>query len=184
MISVNSPFHHSLLSLSMLMTFSSLILYPPLVPAVNALLLERVQSFGLRVCSKEWSASSASLLHRFQLPSMSTRRLRLKLLLVFKFLNQYTYLPPDMFLPALVPLRSFRFFHPSNLFVPFSTSFDSFCCSAARHWNSLPSAAKEIRNLSTFKRVLHSVLKLHYVIIFFPLCLCSTSLWLLFEFIM
>ena len=81
--------------------------WDPPCSSVNALLLERVQSFGLRVCSKEWSASSASLLHCFQLPSLSTRRLRLKLLLDFKFLNQYTYLPPDMFLPAPVPLQIF-----------------------------------------------------------------------------
>ena len=49
--------------------------------------LENVQKFALRVCSKSWSSDYATLLDTLSMPTLSDRRETLKLCLLFNILT-------------------------------------------------------------------------------------------------
>ena len=50
-------------------------------------LIENVQKFALRVCTKSWDSNYSSLLQTSHLPSLQTRRLHTKLCNLFKITN-------------------------------------------------------------------------------------------------
>ena len=128
---------------------------PPL--SSNAKSLEKVQHFALKMCTKNWSESYNFILASLQLSSLSSRRTRSKLVLIFKFVNKLIHLPPNLLQSAPAPIRSCRYYHPLNLYCPFSrtsASLLSFSSTSPKLWNSLPPAVKEIRRLSSFKTII------------------------------
>ena len=138
------------------LTYCSSVWDPP-PHSINALLLEKVQLFALKVCSKKWSASYTFLLTYSQLPSLSTRRSLSKLTLTFKFLHNLTYLPPNLLHLAPTPTKDLRSYHPLNLIIDFhhtTAGYNSFSSSASKLWNSLPSHIKETTTLSSFKAII------------------------------
>ena len=54
-------------------------------------LLEKVQKFAAKVCTKQWHWSYEELLHTLQLPSLQVRRKRMKLVLLYKYINNMAY---------------------------------------------------------------------------------------------
>ena len=56
-------------------------------------LIENVQKFALKVCTKSWDASYSSLLEVTRLPSLQTRRTHAKLCNLFKIINGLTFYP-------------------------------------------------------------------------------------------
>ena len=68
-------------------------------------LLEGVQKFALRVCSKNYDNSYEDLLDTFQLPELSTRRLYLRLSLLFKIVHESYHFPPNILIPMSSTLR-------------------------------------------------------------------------------
>ena len=87
------------------LTYCSLVWHPP-PHSINAVLLEKVQLFALKVCSKELSASCTLLLTNSKLPSFSTRCSLSKLTPIFKFLHTLTYLPPSLLHLAPTPTKN------------------------------------------------------------------------------
>ena len=81
-------------------------------------LLEGVQKFACRMCSKAWKTGYEELQSTLQLSSLSNRRLFLKLCTIFKVLHGLCYFPQNVFsaretrshvcrpilLPELIPI--------------------------------------------------------------------------------
>ena len=135
------------------LTYCSSIWDPP-PSSINAKSLEKVQFFALKMCSHCWDSNYIFLLSSFQVPSLSSLRSQHKLLLLFKFFDKIIYLLSGTFTPALTSSHSSRYYHPTNLLIPYcrtSTVYNSFFPSAARLWNSLPPDVKSINSLSRFK---------------------------------
>ena len=65
--------------------------HPYLSKDVNA--LEKVQKFGLRICSRQWTKCYQELLELFHLPSLENRRLFLSLSVFFKIIHNLVYFP-------------------------------------------------------------------------------------------
>ena len=76
--------------------------HPYLSKDVNA--LEKVQKFGLRICSRQWTKCYEELLELFHLPSLKNRRLFLSLSVFFKIIHNLVYFPTIHY---LTPLSSF-----------------------------------------------------------------------------
>jgi len=55
-----------------------------------------MQSFALKVCSKQWDAGYNELLDLFRLPSLQNQRLYMKLCYLFKIIHGLCYFPPDV----------------------------------------------------------------------------------------
>ena len=66
--------------------------------------LEKVQQFGLRICTRHWNLSYQDLLDIFQLPSLENRRLFLSLLTFFKITHNLIYFPVIFTQPASHPV--------------------------------------------------------------------------------
>lgn len=105
-------------------------------------LLESVQKFATKLCTKSWSAHSYDeRLHLLNLDSLSKRRAFLKLCHLYKLVHGQSAsynLPINFSNNSLYPTR---FNHSLTLEVPFSHSnsyFYSFFCDAVRVWNTLP----------------------------------------------
>ena len=105
------------------LTYCSLVWDPP-PTSINALLLEKVQLFALKGCSKKWSASYTFLFAYSQLPSLSTRCSLSKLTLTFKFLYNLTYLPPNLPHLAPTPTKDPCSYHPLNLIIDLIPSYN------------------------------------------------------------
>ena len=54
-------------------------------------LLEKVQKFAAKVCTKQWHWSYQELLHTVQLPSLQVRRKRIELVLLYKYISNMAY---------------------------------------------------------------------------------------------
>ena len=97
-------------------------------------LLEDVQRYTLKVCTKSWSLSYDELLTKSHLPSLQTRRRQFKLCHILKFFPQaplcskvFNYSSRSVHNQALVPVQAQT-----------SQFQDSFFPSAIEEWNSLP----------------------------------------------
>ena len=55
--------------------------------------LERVQKYGLRMCSKQWNAGYTDVLSLFKIPTLSDRREYLSLCTMFKITQEMMYFP-------------------------------------------------------------------------------------------
>lgn len=142
-------YHHSssqtLLTLYSALILSSILLLLCLGPPSSSIngkkKLEGVQHFALKMCLHSWSADYSSLLASSQLPTLSSCRYRSKLVLMFKFIKDISYLPPTILPPATTPVLPSHSYHPLNLAFTFPCS-SAFLCSffftAPKLWNSLP----------------------------------------------
>ncbi len=118
--------------------------------------LEGVQKFALRVCSKSWTSDYASLLDAFDLPSLSVRRSRLRLCLLFGILTGQVVYPAWPFTHRVIPYPS-RLANSLQLTVPryHTTQFQhSFFPCTIEIWNSLNFDANGIVTVSGFKHSL------------------------------
>ena len=125
--------------------------------------LEQVQHFALKICTQKWSADYPSLLSSLKLQSISMRHSQSILITVYKLINNLSYSPPNLLLPACIPLRPSRHSHSSDLNIPFchtSASLNSFASSAPRLWNSLPPEVKSVSSLKLFKKTSKSTYNL------------------------
>ena len=161
-------FYHSCSSRTLLKLYLSLML-PHLcycssawdLPAssIYSQKLEKVQHFAIKICSTNWNSDYPVLLSAFDLSTLSLRRQKSKLLLLFKLINNIMYCPPGTFHFPPPPSRFSPHYHPSNLLIPFcetTSSFNSFSVSSGKLLNSLPAEIKTITSFSAFKRVLIS----------------------------
>ena len=120
-------------------------------------MLESVQFFALKVISKSWNSSYASLLIQFKISPLSVRRLRYKLLCLFKLRHNLLFIPSSPIAPFLpnhtYSLRSTAH-HLHNL-TPIASNLslhsNSFFPSTILLWNSLPPPAKTTLFISEFK---------------------------------
>ena len=76
-------------------------------------LLESVQKFASRVCTKQWREPYNSLWTSLRLPLLKERRAVLKLSVLYKYLNGLAVMPPNTFAPLI---HSGRNLHSSNNF--------------------------------------------------------------------
>ena len=60
-------------------------------------LLENVQKFAFKLCTKQWDLVYEQLLVLLDLPRLSTRRLYLDLLTMYKIIHGLVYYPPNIF---------------------------------------------------------------------------------------
>ena len=120
-------------------------------------LLEDTQKFACRMCNKSWNAGYDELLEMSHLPSLSDRRLYLRLYSVFKIIHQLCY-----FLP-LFSVRESRSYinRPYMLKQPFARTnsyFYSFVPRSVSQWNRLPVFVVSSPSLSVFKESLRQLL--------------------------
>ena len=116
-------------------------------------LLESVQKFALRVCSKQWEAPYSQLLKLSQLPSLSIMRSIQKLCLMYQIVNNLTVFTLDVF--KVKPTSSMVIRYQSSFEVPFARTnyfYYSFVPSVCRLWNSLPDHIVLSESLNIFKR--------------------------------
>ena len=122
-------------------------------------LLEDVQKFALKVCTKSWDQDYNTLLAKSCLPSLQTRRHQAKLCNLYNIINELTYFPnaPIFRRDQYYATRSSR----DRLFVPIPSHSNqhssSFFPSTINAWNSLPSDVQTMPSSTGFKRALKSL---------------------------
>ena len=79
---------------------------PHLAQDIN--MLENVQKFGLRVCSKQWDTGYSELLNMCNLSTLENHRLYLKLCHLFKIVNGLCYFPSGVIVPRHNPSHAMR----------------------------------------------------------------------------
>ncbi len=95
-------------------------------------LLEDVQKFGLRVCSKQWDMGYQELLDMFSLPSLENRRLYLKLCHLFKIIHGLCFFPPETVIPNFNLTHSSRSFLLQQLLSQTNSFYHSFIPDSVR----------------------------------------------------
>ena len=94
------------------------------------------------MATKSWNANAVTLNSELNLTTLSSRRAYFKVLYVYKFLNEYLYCPPGLFV-----LRSnvtTRINHTKQLLQPFAKTsrfFYFFFIYSTKLWNALPAEA-------------------------------------------
>ena len=68
-------------------------------------LLERVQKFTLRMCTRDWNADYATLLHSSNLPTLANRRHYLKLCFLYQVIQGQFNLPGAPVVRRNLPLK-------------------------------------------------------------------------------
>ena len=123
-------------------------------------LLEDVQKFALRVCTKTWDTSYDDLLLTSHLPPLQERRQQSKLRNLFNIINELTFFPdaPTQVRQQIYPRRSVH----ARAIVPLQSHslqyYNSFFPSAIAAWNSLPSSVVSATSWPAFKQALCSQL--------------------------
>ena len=118
-------------------------------------LLENTQKFALKLISHNWSTSYQDLLSLSDLPTLSTKRLHLKLSQVYKIVYELCYFPDHVFEERQV--HSERLKRPLALYQPFTHSnayLNSFVPSSVQAWNTLTEQQVTCTSLKSFKRSL------------------------------
>ena len=137
------------------MEYASVVWDPHLAKDIK--LIEDVQKFALRVCSKTWNADYESLLKSCNLPSLSDRRKFQKLCQLYNILtDRVTY--PDKPLERIATLYPNRHANTIQLSVPFARTNNfknSFFPSTATLWNSLNCDISPINSLASFRHALN-----------------------------
>ena len=114
--------------------------------------LEKVQQFGLWICTRHWNSSYQDLLDIFQLPSLENQRLFLLLSTFLKIIHDLVYFPVN-FHPT--PLSScLRCNHDQQYNIPFARTNHfkySFLPNSISVWNNLPLEAVNCITLPMFK---------------------------------
>ena len=116
--------------------------------------LEKVQTFALRMCTKNWTADYDSLLTSCNLPSLKKRRLFLKLSFLYQLVNNLVILPSHNVSHREARLNT-RSASSAQLVRPFCRTESykqSFFPDTIYHWNHLlPSPIKSASSLCSFK---------------------------------
>ena len=102
-------------------------------------LLENVQTFAFKLCTKQWDLVYEQLLVLLDLPRLSTRRLYLDLLTVYKIIHRLVYYPPNIFTARIG--RTPNTARPYLYHCPFThTNYykHSFIPHTINTWNTLP----------------------------------------------
>ena len=124
---------------------------PHLVKDVK--LIEDVQKFALRVCSKSWNSNYESLLSYCRIPSLSNRRKVLKLCLLFNIMTGRVVYPNNPFESAIAHYPN-RHDNTTQLSVPFARtnhSKNSYFPSTTALWNTLHFDTSCISSFTLFK---------------------------------
>ena len=119
--------------------------------------LEAVQRFAAKLCSKQWSGDSHSLVSSLGWPSLQSRRLRQKAMLCRRIICGESIISPSPYFSPLPHINP-RIHHRHSVKVPYARTAayqHSFFLSASRLWNSLPPDMVSLSSLS-FKRALLS----------------------------
>ena len=101
-------------------------------------LLENTQKFALKLISHNWSTSYQDLLSLSDLPTLSTRRLHLKLSQIYKIVYNLCHFPDHIFEERQAYSERLR--RPLTLHQPFVHSnayLNSFVPSSVQAWNNL-----------------------------------------------
>ena len=123
--------------------------------------LERVQKFATKICLKQWHMTHyEEMLQTLNIPSLQFRRSYMKLVFLFKVMNDLVYFPSGIFVyhNSTVPTRSYNplllqaYFSRTNYFM------FSFVPHTIYLWSSLPPDVTGSPTLSSFKKALVSVL--------------------------
>ena len=72
----------------------------------DKVLLEDVQKFALGMGTKQWDSGYQELLDIMNVPSLTDRRLQLKLALLYKIVYGMCYFPSDILCPRTYTTRS------------------------------------------------------------------------------
>ena len=129
--------------------------------AKDVKLMEDVQKFALRVCSKSWNSNYESLLSYCRVPTLSNRRKVLKLCLLFNIMTGRVVYPNKPFERAIAhyPIRHAN---TTQLSVPFARTNNfknSYFPSTTALWNSLNFDISCISSLTSFKHALFKELE-------------------------
>ena len=138
-------------------------------------LLEDVQKFALRVCTKTWDTNYDDLLLTSHLPPqwLQERRQQTKLGNLFNIINELTFFPdtPTQVRRQIYPSRSVH----ARALVPLQSHslqyYNSFFPSAIAVWNSLPSSVVSATSYPAFKQVLCSPSFISWLLVSF----CCTT---------
>ena len=115
-------------------------------------LLENTQKFALKLISHNWSTSYQDLLSLSDLPTLSTRRLHLKLSQVYKIVYNLCHFPDHIFEERQAYSERLR--RPLTLHQPFAHSnayLNSFVPSSVQAWNNLTEQQVTCPSLKSFK---------------------------------
>ena len=94
------------------------IIWDPSSPTLSQS-IDSVQHFALKIAAKFRPSLIPSILSTFNLPSLTSRRQKAKLIFLFKLLHHYIYFPSQISHPTLPTSYPLRSFHASNLISPF-----------------------------------------------------------------
>ena len=116
-------------------------------------LLESVQKFASKVCTKQWREPYNSLQTSLKLPLLKERRAVLKLSVLYKYLNGLAVMPPNTFAPLTHSGRNLRSSNNFYLHRPFAHS-NSYLYSCVPNsvslWNHLPVSLHHCLSPSSF----------------------------------
>ena len=119
-------------------------------------LLEKIQKFGLKVCTKDWSSGYDELLSKANVPSLAKRRSQARLCNMYKIIHKETDFPH-----APIENRVFHYYSRSNnslaikpIHCRSSQFLNSFFPRTASQWNSLPASVVSQSTSSAFKHCL------------------------------
>ena len=123
-------------------------------------LIEDVQKFALRVCSKTWNSSYDSLLRSCNLSALSDRRKTLKLCLLYNILSDRVIYPDPPFEKSAshYPSRHLNSIQLSVQFARTENFKHSFFPSTTALWNSLNFDTSNITSVESFKINMLSVI--------------------------
>ena len=125
-------------------------------------MLENVQKFALRICTKSWNTSYEDLLSASSLPNLSLRRQKLRLLHLFKIYHQLTFFPSAPVIPRQVRYNSRSI--NSKALNPIQTkskqTYYSFFPRTITEWNSLRNDIVSKTTSASFSNALKSHLKI------------------------
>ena len=125
-------------------------------------ILENVQKFALRICTKSWNTSYEGLLSASSLPKLSLRNQKLRLLHLCKIYHQLTFFPSAPVIPRQVRYST-RI--NSKALNPIQTkskqTYYSFVPRTITEWNSLPNDIVSKTTSASFS----NALKLHLKIV-------------------
>ena len=117
-------------------------------------MLERTQQFACRMCTKTWNAGYEELQNTLQLPSLSNRRLFLKLCTIIKVIHGMCYFPPHVIFTRSTRTNFSRSFMLTQPFARTNLYFHSFVPDSVRQWNSLPDHVVNNSSFHLFKQSL------------------------------
>ena len=121
-------------------------------------LLEGVQKFACRMCSKAWKTGYEELLSTLQLSSLSNRRLFLKLCTIFRVLHGLCYFPQNVFSARETRSHVCRPLMLTHPFARTNSYFYSFVPHSILQWNNLPEHVISSSSIHSFKESL-----MHYL---------------------